>query len=350
MASKPRLRHLRDACNCIRRPRTATTIPIRSFATEAPVAAQTNIESTDGVSKSQPRPTRQSNPLKDDAPILAPPPTSLRNAFPVPEHLRPPNVLTTLYAFPTLEPIKFLSYPSSHLHLPLRKDLLHRAVVFEADADRQGTASTKWRSEVHGSGRKIRPQKGTGSARLGDKKSPMLRGGGVAFGPKPRDFSTDLPRKIYDLAMRTALSYRFRRGQLVVVQDHLDIPVEFAFGEDGSKEAQLFRELDDRRIGHITDVTREILQELGWGRNDGGSTFVTRGERKNLALGIKELKTAGQLITAEDVEIRDLLKMKRVVMEQSALNYLLRNHQSDINPYGGFLFEPKGESVEGETA
>lgn len=124
-----------------------------------------------------------------------------------------PNVLATVYSFPHMEPLRFTEYPVNQLHLPLRRDILHRAVIYEADNHRgMSTANTKWRSEVHGSGRKIRPQKGTGRARLGDKKSPMLRGGGVAFGPKPRDMSTKLPRKIYDLAWRTALSYRYRRG------------------------------------------------------------------------------------------------------------------------------------------
>ena len=128
------------------------------------------------------------------------------------------NVLATIYDFPSMEPLRFTEYSANHLFLPLRRDLLHRAVIYEADGTRQGTASTKWRSEVHGSGRKMRPQKGSGKARIGDKKSPMLRGGGVTFGPKPRDFSTKLPRKIYDLAWRTALSYRYRRGELVIVQ------------------------------------------------------------------------------------------------------------------------------------
>ena len=130
-------------------------------------------------------------------------------------HPRNPFLTTTtatLHAFPSLEPTRFATYPSTHLLVPLRKDILHRAVIYEGDATRQGTANTKWRSEVHGSNRKIRPQKGTGSARLGDKKSPMLKGGGVAFGPKPRDFATGLNRRVYDLAWRIALSYRYRTG------------------------------------------------------------------------------------------------------------------------------------------
>src|SRR5579863_1203709 len=70
----------------------------------------------------------------------------------------------------------------------IRRDILHLCVVHHLDSLRQGSANTKTRGEVRGSGRKIRRQKGSGKARLGDGQSPMLRGGGVAFGPKPRDF------------------------------------------------------------------------------------------------------------------------------------------------------------------
>lgn len=94
---------------------------------------------------------------------------------------------------------------------------MHMAVVYYLDALRSGTASTKSRSEVRCSGKKLRPQKGTGHARLGDASSPMLRGGAVAHGPKPRDFKTELPRKVRELALRSALSARLREGMLHVV-------------------------------------------------------------------------------------------------------------------------------------
>lgn len=94
---------------------------------------------------------------------------------------------------------------------------MHMAVVYYLDAMRSGTASTKTRSEVNFSGHKLRPQKGTGSARLSDRGNPMLRKGGVAHGPRPRDFKTDLPRKVRELALRSALSARLREGRLHVV-------------------------------------------------------------------------------------------------------------------------------------
>ncbi|KIM21544.1 hypothetical protein M408DRAFT_333405 [Serendipita vermifera MAFF 305830] len=100
---------------------------------------------------------------------------------------------------------------------PIRRDILHACVTWYRDSIRTGTASTKTRSEVVGSGRKIRPQKGTGRARLGDRASPMLRGGGVAFGPKPRDFSSELPKKVREMGLRIALSQKVRERRLIVV-------------------------------------------------------------------------------------------------------------------------------------
>lgn len=98
-----------------------------------------------------------------------------------------------------------------------RKDVLHANVVYYLDSLRSGTASTKTRSDVAGSGRKIRPQKGTGQARLGTRQNPLLRGGGVIHGPHPRDFATQLPRRLRELGLRSALGLRWRAGDLVVV-------------------------------------------------------------------------------------------------------------------------------------
>ncbi|CAG7847628.1 SubName: Full=Related to 50S ribosomal protein L4 {ECO:0000313/EMBL:CCA68564.1} [Serendipita indica DSM 11827] len=106
--------------------------------------------------------------------------------------------------------------PSVFNH-PIRRDILHACIVWYRDSLRRGTASTKSRSEVAYSKRKIRPQKGSGRARLGSRGSPMLRGGGRAFGPKPRDFSTELPRKIRNMGLRVALSTKLRERKLIVV-------------------------------------------------------------------------------------------------------------------------------------
>ncbi len=96
-------------------------------------------------------------------------------------------------------------------------DIVHRALVRQMANSRQGTASTKTRAEVRGGGRKPWRQKGTGRARAGSIRSPLWRGGGVIFGPKPRDYSIKMNRKERRLALRTALS---SRGEdMIVVED-----------------------------------------------------------------------------------------------------------------------------------
>lgn len=98
--------------------------------------------------------------------------------------------------------------------------IVHRALVRQKANARQGTASTKTRAEVRGGGRKPWRQKGTGRARAGSNRSPLWRGGGVIFGPKPRDYSLKMNRKERRLALRTAL--QSRSADLIVVEDFAD--------------------------------------------------------------------------------------------------------------------------------
>ena len=257
--------------------------------------------------------------LEDKVSIPPPKPPSQRHLPPTAtQPPRNPFLTTTtctLHAFPSLEPTRFATYPSTHLLLPLRKDILHRAVIHEADATRQGTASTKTRYEVHGSNRKIRPQKGTGMARLGDKKSPMLRGGGVAFGPKPRSFETGLQGRVYDLAWRTAVSYRYRRGELVLLDGKAELPDTI----DKSSWERYVREM------------------LGWnrmGHADGRTLFVTRREREGLfrALEGDKMGRHARVLEVGDVDVKDLLELGRVVMEKRALEWILKEHERDLAP------------------
>lgn len=103
--------------------------------------------------------------------------------------------------------------------LPVNEDVIYYAINNELANKRVGTACTKTRSEVHGSNAKPYKQKGTGRARRGDKKSPLCRGGGVVFGPKPRDFSYSLPKKVKRLAMKSILSMKAQNDRLTVVED-----------------------------------------------------------------------------------------------------------------------------------
>lgn len=188
----------------------------------------------------------------------------------------------------------------------MRRDILHRAVIFEADATRQGTASTKWRYDVHGSNRKLYSQKGTGRARVRDKKSPIRRGGGVAFGPKPRDFSSELQRKVYYQAFKIALSYRHRKGELTVLDNGIALPEN-----TGAR------------------FLNNVFEANGWGKPDGRSLLVTSTlEWQNPEL-FEEMSTIGEhgsLKDIEDVDVKDLLETGRIVIEKTALEALLGKH------------------------
>lgn len=220
----------------------------------------------------------------------------------------PQPVKATTYSFPSMEPLRFVEYPQNHLLMPLRKDLLHRAVVYEGDMTRQGTASTKWRADVHGSNRKLYPQKGTGRARVGDKKSPIRKGGGVAFGPHPRDFSTELPRKIYDQAWRTALSYRYKRGQLIIIDNEISIP---------------------------EDATPHLIQDIFkincWGREYGRSTLITDQLDEGLFETVRQVGEHAKILDRGDVDVKDLLETGRLIIEKAALDRMLAQHSRDLN-------------------
>jgi large subunit ribosomal protein L4 len=95
--------------------------------------------------------------------------------------------------------------------------VMHQFVKMQLANKRVGTASTKTRAEVRGGGKKPWKQKGTGRARVGSSRNPVWRGGGVAFGPKPRDYSYKLPRKVRRLALKSALSSKVLDSNIIVV-------------------------------------------------------------------------------------------------------------------------------------
>lgn len=101
--------------------------------------------------------------------------------------------------------------------LSFNESVVHQALVRQLANQRLGTADTKTRSEVKGSGRKIYRQKHTGFARHGDRQAPIFRGGGVVFGPHPRDYTQAIPKKMRQLALKCVLSDKVREGKLKVV-------------------------------------------------------------------------------------------------------------------------------------
>jgi len=100
-----------------------------------------------------------------------------------------------------------------------RADILHRMVRYQELKRQQGTHNTKQRSDVTGTTKKMYRQKGSGGARHGDKKAPIFRGGGKAFGPSPRSHAIDLPKKVRALALKHALSAKAKADAIVVIDD-----------------------------------------------------------------------------------------------------------------------------------
>jgi large subunit ribosomal protein L4 len=172
------------------------------------------------------------------------------------------------------------------------KAVVHRALVRQLANARQGTASTKTRSEVRGGGRKPWRQKGTGRARAGSSRSPLWRGGGVTFGPKPRDYSVKMNRKERRLALRTALVSR--AADLVVVQ-------EFASNFERPK-------------------TKELISALGrWGVEAGSKVLIIVGERdENVYLSARNVENL-RLISANNLNVYDLLHADQIVATESAI-------------------------------
>jgi large subunit ribosomal protein L4 len=104
-------------------------------------------------------------------------------------------------------------------NIPFNGAVVHQAMVGQLANKRHGTVSTKTRGDVKGSTRKLYRQKHTGRARRGDIKSPLLRGGGVVFGPKPRTYRQSMPRKMRKLALKCLLSDKVREGNIKLLQE-----------------------------------------------------------------------------------------------------------------------------------
>ncbi|NER95282.1 MAG: 50S ribosomal protein L4 [Symploca sp. SIO1B1] len=170
--------------------------------------------------------------------------------------------------------------------------IVHRAMVKQMTNARQGTASTKTRSEVRGGGRKPWRQKGTGRARAGSNRSPLWRGGGVIFGPKPRDFQVKMNRKERRLALRTA--FQSRSEDLIVVED---------FAEQMPQPK-----------------TKELLGAMTrWGINPESKILLILPQREEMVyLSARNLSTV-KLILATHLNVYDILAADKIVTTSSAL-------------------------------
>lgn len=152
--------------------------------------------------------------------------------------------------------------------LPVNEEVIWYAVNNELANLRLGTACTKDRGEVHGSNTKPYKQKGTGRARRGDKKSPIMVGGGVVFGPKPRDFSYAMPKKAKRLAMKSILSQKVQDDRLKIVED-------FSVESGKTKDlVKILRQLgaDERTVIVLKDDDARVKQA---GRNIPWLSFLS---------------------------------------------------------------------------
>jgi large subunit ribosomal protein L4 len=198
--------------------------------------------------------------------------------------------------------------PADYFDGTVNEPVLHQAVKVYLNNQRQGTHMTKSRSFVSGGNQKPWKQKGTGRARQGSIRSPQWRGGGVVFGPTPRDYRTDIPRKVRQLARKSALNARAREGALHVVE----------------------------RLAFRTPKTAQLAGLLGSLGLDGRKALVlTAGHNANAYLSGRNLPSV-EVMAYPEASAYDILWSEAVVVEEGALT--------------GVMPEPLAEETEAEKA
>lgn len=177
---------------------------------------------------------------------------------------------------------------------PIREHLIYEVVKMQMASKRKGTASTKGRSDVRGGGRKPWRQKGTGRARAGTIRSPIWRGGGIVFGPVPRDYSYKVPKKIRKAALRSALSLKVRADKMLILKN---FPME-------EIKTKIFKEVLDKfglkNVLFVLDKSDPILEKSS--RN------------------IKDVK----MMRSEGINVYDLLKYDNLVMLEPSVKMIER--------------------------
>lgn len=179
------------------------------------------------------------------------------------------------------------------LRIELKQDLVYRALNWYLASKRQGTHSTLTRTEVRGGGRKPWKQKGTGRARAGSIRSPLWRGGGVIFGPKPRDHSFPFPVKMRKRALASVIAERAREGKVMVLEN-LSLPA--------AKTKEMVKILSQLKIASAKNLI--VAQP------DEGARRAAR----NLS--------STRLVSPGELNIHDLLNCENLVMTQDALKAL----------------------------
>ncbi len=173
---------------------------------------------------------------------------------------------------------------------PIKKHILHEVVVAQLARRRLGNASTKTRSEVRGSSKKIFRQKGTGRARAGTEASPTRRGGGIALGPKPRKYGRKVQKKVRKTALCMALTDKFANDQLVVLED-----LKLA-------------EIKTKKFVDVMD-TFDVKKAL----------IVTEEKNENLEKSSRNVPWV-KVMRHEGLNVYDILTFDHLILEQSAIS------------------------------
>ncbi|MGD2150807.1 MAG: 50S ribosomal protein L4 [Desulfobacterales bacterium] len=177
----------------------------------------------------------------------------------------------------------------SIFNISVKGSVLHEVVTMQLAKRRSGSAAVKHRSDVKGSGRKLFRQKGTGRARRGDIKSPLLRGGGSTFGPDPRSYAYKVPKKVRKLALKMALSSKLNEEKLFVLNE---------------------LELDTIKTSEFVKVMNAL--------NTKNALIITEKKNENLELSARNVPQI-KVLRVEGLNVYDILKYKNVVLLESSI-------------------------------
>lgn len=177
-------------------------------------------------------------------------------------------------------------------NVPVKRHILHEVVTMQLASRRAGAASTKGRSEARGGGQKPYRQKGTGRSRAGSRRSPLWRGGGVVFGPKPRTYAYKVPKKVRRQALKMALTAKLQEKALIVL-DKLDLEV-----------------VKTRRFVEVMGAlkAKEVL-------------IVTDRKLENLELSSRNVSDV-KVVRSEGLNVYDILKFKHLILLEPSVKQL----------------------------
>ena len=187
------------------------------------------------------------------------------------------------------EKVSQVELAESIFNVPVKKSVLHEVVTMQLSSRRAGTASVKRRSDVKGSRKKLFRQKGTGRARRGDIKSPLLRGGGVVFGPENRDYSYRMPKKVRKMALKMALSSKLQNDELIVI---------------------------DKIV--LENFKTKDLKIIINGLNIDNALIVTEIKDEKLELSARNIPTV-KVLRTDGLNVYDILKYQKLIMIESSI-------------------------------